>query len=394
MNLTTVESMSSLINLTGGKPSEPSSTYLRDEECLKILFESRENLCFDSRLAESLERFAKKYGDSDIEGYKPVEFIISPMMKHVVGKIMIYLAKFVYMNKDLKKWAQKLDDVIDNEQPAYDIYTEYISQLSSLERILIILPNFYEEAVHISEDDLLLLSTIIDKCGNVRIWICGEDNRDDQRHSIYQRFYDRFNPVSWGLFDAIKKGKTPPYVYFSYNWEVKSDEIVDKLTVLMRRNGLPYKRDKENCKYRDDIHEFMNKIREGKYVVILLSKPYLESFYCMYELVGVISHEDYKDRIIPLVTDNSIRDDGYYYSLCELWSSRKHDRMYKSQLKKKGVKRFYLREKDAIIDDILETLQSVKDYVDAIDTEDFANQQAHGFVTIAENIKNLEQTRV
>ena len=63
-------------------------------------------------------------------------------------------------------------------------------------------------------------------------------------------------------------------------------------------------------------------------------------------------------------------------------------------MKKKGVKRFYLREKDAIIDDILETLQSVKDYVDAIDTEDFANQQAHGFVTIAENIKNLEQTRV
>ena len=32
--------------------------------------------------------------------------------------------------------------------------------------------------------------------------------------------------------------------------------------------------------------------------------------------------------------------------------------------------------------------------MDAIDTEDFANQQAHGFVTIAENIKNLELTRV
>jgi hypothetical protein len=97
---------------------------------------------------------------------------------------------------------------------------------------------------------------------------------------------------------------------------------------------------------------------------------------------------------LKVVTDNSIRDDGYYYQLCELWSLRKHDRKYKSQLKKKNVKRFYLKEKDAIIDDILKTLKSVKDYVDAIDTEDFANQQAHGFVTIAENIKNLELTRV
>lgn len=394
MNLTTDEIMSSLITITGNTPQEQSNTFLRDEECIKILFEGSENLCFDSRLADNLNLFTKKYGDSEFEGYKPVEFLISPTMNHVVGKIMVYLAKFVYNNKDLKKWAQKLDDVIDNDQPAYNIYTEYISQLSNLERIIIILPIFYEEVIHISEDDLLLLSTIIDKCDNVRIWIFGEDSRDSQRHTVYQQFYDRFNPVPLGLFDAIKKGKTPPYVYFSYNWEVKSDEIVDKLGVLMRRNGLPYKRDKENCKYRDDIHDFMNKIREGKYVVVLLSKPYLESFYCMYELVGVINHADYKDRIIPLVIDDSIRYDDYYYTLCEQWETRRHDKKYKSQLKKKGVKRFYLKEKNAIIDDILHTLPVVKDYVETINTGDFANQQKQGFVTIAENIKNLELTKV
>lgn len=394
MNLTTVESMSSLINLTGGKPSEPSNTYLRDEECLKILFEGRDNLSFAPQLSENLISFARKYADGWIDGYKPVVFNVESWMKRIFGKLLVYLANFVYNNDDLITLAKVLDKGIDKEQTAYRAYIDYIRYLSRLERIILIIPNFYERASNISDEDLSLLSLVMEKSDNVKIWICGESTRNLHCHSAYQRFYDRFEPVPQCLFDAIKKGKTPPYVYFSYNWEVKSDEIVDKLTVLMRRNGLPHKRDKENCKYRDDIHEFMNKIREGKYVVVLLSKPYLESFYCMYELVGVINHKDYKDRIIPLVTDNSIRDDGYYYQLCELWSLRKHDRNYKSQLKKKNVKRFYLKEKDAIIDDILKTLKSVKDYVDAIDTEDFANQQAHGFVTIAENIKNLELTRV
>lgn len=384
----------SLVNVSGKAPTSNTGICHRDEECLKILFEDKHNLCFESRLSDSLSRFAVKYGNSEFDGYTLAEFIIHPAMNHIVGKLMVYLAKFVYKNTELTAIAQKLDDVIDKDQPAYNIYTDYIRKLSNQSRVIILLPNFYEEAAHMSEEDLSLLSMIIDKCCNVKIWICGEDTRDNQRHSIYQRFYDRFDPVTISLFEAIKYGKTPPYVYFSYSWEPKSDEIVDDLCNAMRRNILPHRRDKENCKYRDDIHEFMNKIREGKYVVALFSRPYLESFYCMYELVGVMGHTDYKDRIIPLVTDNNIRDDGYYYELCELWESRRHDRAYKKHLNNKTVKRFLLKDKNAIIDSIINTLPSIKKYVDAIDSEEFATHQAHGFVKLIENIKTLELTRI
>ena len=198
----------SLVNVSGKAPTSNTGICLRDEECLKILFEDKHNLCFESRLSDSLSRFAVKYGNSEFDGYTLAEFIIHPAMNHIVGKLMVYLAKFVYKNTELTAIAQKLDDVIDKDQPAYNIYTDYIRKLSNQSRVIILLPNFYEEAAHMSEEDLSLLSMIIDKCCNVKIWICGEDTRDNQRHSIYQRFYDRFDPVTISLFEAIKYGKT------------------------------------------------------------------------------------------------------------------------------------------------------------------------------------------
>lgn len=112
-------------------------------------------------------------------------------------------------------------------------------------------------------------------------------------------------------------------IYISYNWEGHSAHIVDYLGFVLENTGIPYKLDKKDCSYTVNIKEFMNAIRAGKTVIVVLSRPYLRSKNCMYELSGIMGNVDYKDRILPVVIDDTIRDDNFYVELVKHWKETK-----------------------------------------------------------------------
>lgn len=43
----------------------------------------------------------------------------------------------------------------------------------------------------------------------------------------------------------------------------------------------------------------------------------------MYELSGIMGNVDYKDRILPVVVDDTIRDDDFYVELVRHWKEKK-----------------------------------------------------------------------
>ena len=385
----------SLVNVSGKAPiSNTPEVFLRDEECFLKFFEGRANLCFDPHLSENLSRFARNFVDIGVDGFKPIEFSMLPKMKHVVGRIMLYIARFVCQSKQLKALAESLDKNINKDIWAYDIYTKYIEELSQQPPILLIIPNFYEEKTNIPVDDLSILGLIIDKCQNVRIWICDEKTKFNNTHSQFQRFYDIFDPVPLNLFDALKNGKPLPYVYFSYNWEPRSDETVDQLCVALKRNGLPHRRDKENCSYRSDIHEFMNYIREGNHVVVLLSKPYLKSFYCLYELTGIMAHPEYEKRIYPIIVDHTIREDEFLKDFEDFWKTKLKDRAYIDTLKDKTVKRFTLQRKRELIRDIIDKIPVIEDYISKICAQEIKYYDVKGVMPLLEDLSHDIKIRV
>lgn len=104
-------------------------------------------------------------------------------------------------------------------------------------------------------------------------------------------------------------------IYISYNWEGHSAHIVDYLGFVLENRGIPFKLDKKDCPYTVNIKEFMNAIRAGKTVIVVLSRPYLRSKNCMYELSGIMENVNYKDRMLPVVVDDTIRDDDFYVEL-------------------------------------------------------------------------------
>lgn len=112
-------------------------------------------------------------------------------------------------------------------------------------------------------------------------------------------------------------------IYISYNWEGHSAHIVDYLGFVLENRGIPFKLDKKDCPYTANIKEFMNAIRAGKTVIVVLSRPYLRSKNCMYELSGIMENVDYKDRMLPVVVDDTIRDDNFYVELVRHWKEKK-----------------------------------------------------------------------
>lgn len=108
--------------------------------------------------------------------------------------------------------------------------------------------------------------------------------------------------------------------YITYKWEEQSEAIVAEIEAKLKylQNVRVY-RDKRSIRYLDSIETFMEKLRHGDIVVMVVSDQYLHSLNCMYEMSGLFKDGSYKDRVFPVMIDTSIRDGEYYLGICNYW---------------------------------------------------------------------------
>jgi len=90
-------------------------------------------------------------------------------------------------------------------------------------------------------------------------------------------------------------------VFVSYARGGESEQVVNELHNVFATRGITLVRDTHELVYKDSIQKFMQRIGRGKCVVIVLSRKYLESHYCMFELLEIAKHEGFRDRVFPLV---------------------------------------------------------------------------------------------
>ena len=177
-------------------------------------------------------------------------------------------------------------------------------------------------------------------------------------------------------------------VYISYNWEGHSPHIVDYLCFVLESRGIPFKYDKNDCNYADRIKDFMDSIRAGKTVILVLSRPYLRSKNCMYELSGVLEDHEYKNRLLPVVVDDTIRDDEFYVELVTYWKEQK-DKQSQIVDKLRAVdpdmaepQEVKLRE----ISQVYDLLKVIKDYIDWANADNLDALCASRFKRIIDEI--------
>jgi hypothetical protein len=94
-------------------------------------------------------------------------------------------------------------------------------------------------------------------------------------------------------------------LYISYSWSKDSSQVADQIEQAVERAGIDVDRDVDRVKYKDNINDFMREIGRANAVIVVLSHDYLQSWYCMFELVGVYEAGEMKRRVFPILIEDA-----------------------------------------------------------------------------------------
>ena len=137
----------------------------------------------------------------------------------------------------------------------------------------------------------------------------------------------------------------------------------------------------------------MDAIREGKIVVVVFSKPYFKSKNCMYELSGVMTHDNYADRLLPIVVDTKVRSIEYYISVCSHWRKQiaKLENAIRKLTRSDDNLDAPLVEQLEEMKQIREFLPRIKSYVDWQNALSLNDLQDSQFAPIIQEIKKKQK---
>ncbi|OPG10806.1 hypothetical protein B1R27_01210 [Streptomyces sp. GKU 895] len=94
-------------------------------------------------------------------------------------------------------------------------------------------------------------------------------------------------------------------VYLSYSWSEESNALADELDAAFQKRGVVMVRDRRDAGYKASIGRFMERIGEGRCVILVISDAYLKSQSCLFELLQVARHGDFRDRVFPVVLSDA-----------------------------------------------------------------------------------------
>lgn len=133
-------------------------------------------------------------------------------------------------------------------------------------------------------------------------------------NQILIAFYDNAKITLDGLHflngyrqpSTVAENEESNCVFLSYCWN--DNAIANSIDAFLQSKGYGVKRDIRDIGRWHSIREFMNTIRTQDYAVLIISDRYLRSANCMYEVGQMLKEEDFRNRIIPIVVENSIYD--------------------------------------------------------------------------------------
>jgi tetratricopeptide (TPR) repeat protein len=94
-----------------------------------------------------------------------------------------------------------------------------------------------------------------------------------------------------------------PEIFLSYSWANK--KIADKIYYDLTFIGFVVNKDDHSLKYTDRISEFMKKIREADFALLLICDNYLKSINCMTEAMQLDRDDDIWEKILPVICNDA-----------------------------------------------------------------------------------------
>lgn len=92
-------------------------------------------------------------------------------------------------------------------------------------------------------------------------------------------------------------------IFLSYSW--KDVNYVNIIDSSFKAKGINLIRDERNVHYKQSLQEFMKQVKYTDYVLVIISENYLKSVNCMYEALETMKDDNYRERILPIILDQT-----------------------------------------------------------------------------------------
>ena len=93
-------------------------------------------------------------------------------------------------------------------------------------------------------------------------------------------------------------------LFISYSW--LNTDIADEIDNKFQSIGITFMRDVRDVGDFQSLSDFMKKIRNNDYVIMIISNSYLKSVNCMFEVLEFMKEKSFKNRILPIIDKDEI----------------------------------------------------------------------------------------
>ncbi|SDQ06156.1 Tetratricopeptide repeat-containing protein [Chryseobacterium soldanellicola] len=101
----------------------------------------------------------------------------------------------------------------------------------------------------------------------------------------------------------MNQSKVEKTIFISYSWQ--DFEVADKIENDLNCSGIKIVRDVK-LEYKDNIFDFMKRIKNEDYALLLISNSYLNSVNCMREVLEIITNQqEFSKKILPVILPNT-----------------------------------------------------------------------------------------
>ena len=94
-------------------------------------------------------------------------------------------------------------------------------------------------------------------------------------------------------------------IFLSYSWQDR--EIADDIDSDFKSIGQPLIRDVRDAPNYSSLSEFMRRIRQCDYAILLISDKYIKSENCMFEVLQLSLEKDFEQRFLPILLKDAER---------------------------------------------------------------------------------------
>lgn len=110
-------------------------------------------------------------------------------------------------------------------------------------------------------------------------------------------------------------------IFLSYCWA--DDKVANDIcTAFDNQKEIIIHRDKKEIGSWRSIKEFMQSIAQMDYAIMLISRKYLESDNCMYEVLEVMRDRNYASKIFPVIIYDAIYDPTVRLGYVKFWQDK------------------------------------------------------------------------